>query len=112
MCIDELEAGRKPYCVAACMMRVLDIGSIDKIWDGTLQTTAIGPNDKVVKQVKNMSNPDLTKPSIGFIPHSKATVGGYNPSIDIYGHYFDGSASRIGYFGEDRHGELPKISVV
>jgi anaerobic dimethyl sulfoxide reductase subunit B len=76
MCIDELEAGRKPYCVAACMMRVLDIGSIDKIWDSTLQTTAIGPNDKVVKQVKNMSNPELTKPSIGFIPHSKATVGG------------------------------------
>lgn len=76
MCIDELEAGRKPYCVSACMMRVLDIGSIDKIWDSTLQTTAIGPNDKVVKQVKNMSNPELTKPSIGFVPHSKAIVGG------------------------------------
>ena len=27
MCIDELEAGRDPYCVSACMMRVLDIGS-------------------------------------------------------------------------------------
>lgn len=26
MCVDELEAGRKPYCVMACMMRVLDIG--------------------------------------------------------------------------------------
>jgi Fe-S-cluster-containing dehydrogenase component len=29
MCVDEIEAGRKPYCVMACMMRVLDIGPID-----------------------------------------------------------------------------------
>jgi anaerobic dimethyl sulfoxide reductase subunit B (iron-sulfur subunit) len=43
MCIDELEAGRKPYCVMACMMRVLDIGPIEEIWRGTLKTTAIGP---------------------------------------------------------------------
>lgn len=76
MCIDELEAGRKPYCVSACMMRVLDIGDINQIWDAKLDSKAIGPNDKVVKQVKNMANPELTKPSIGFIPHSKATVGG------------------------------------
>lgn len=74
MCIDEIEAGRKPYCVMACMMRVLDIGKIDNIWDGTLQTTAIGPNDKVVRQVKNMANVELTKPSIGFVPHSKGKI--------------------------------------
>ncbi len=24
MCVDEIDAGRKPYCVMACMMRVLD----------------------------------------------------------------------------------------
>ena len=35
MCIDELDAGRKPYCVSACMMRVLDIGPIDQIDAGT-----------------------------------------------------------------------------
>ena len=29
MCVDEIEAGRKPYCVMGCMMRVLDIGPID-----------------------------------------------------------------------------------
>ena len=34
MCIDELEAGRKPYCVMACMMRVLDIGPIDGNLEG------------------------------------------------------------------------------
>jgi len=74
MCIDELEAGRKPYCVMACMMRVLDIGKVESIWDKTLDTVAIGPNDEVVRQVKNMANVELTKPSIGFIPHSKGKV--------------------------------------
>jgi len=74
MCIDELEAGRKPYCVMACMMRVLDIGKIDTIWDKTINSVAIGQNDEVVRQVKNMANVELTKPSIGFVPHSKGKV--------------------------------------
>ncbi|MCG7984134.1 MAG: 4Fe-4S dicluster domain-containing protein [Candidatus Thiodiazotropha lotti] len=74
MCVDEIEAGRKPYCVMACMMRVLDIGSIDEIWRGSLDTVAVGPTDKVSKQVKNMANIELTKPSIGFVAHSKGKV--------------------------------------
>ncbi|PLX39616.1 MAG: 4Fe-4S ferredoxin [Hyphomicrobiales bacterium] len=74
MCIDELEAGRKPYCVMACMMRVLDIGPIDQLRDGTYETKALGPDDKVVRQVRNMANPDLTNPSIVFVPHSKGAV--------------------------------------
>ncbi len=74
MCVDEIEAGRKPYCVMACMMRVLDIGPIDKIWSNTHDTKAVGPNDQVVRQVKNMADIELTKPSIGFVPHSKGKV--------------------------------------
>ncbi|HMV05738.1 MAG TPA: 4Fe-4S dicluster domain-containing protein [Accumulibacter sp.] len=74
LCIDELEANRKPYCVMACMMRVLDIGPIDKLWQGAHPTPAIGPHDKPVRQVKNMANPELTTPSIAFIPHSKGRV--------------------------------------
>ncbi|MEG7521996.1 MAG: 4Fe-4S dicluster domain-containing protein [Chromatiales bacterium] len=74
MCVDEIDAGRKPDCVMACMMRVLDIGPIDNISDGSFKTTAIGPNDAPVKQVKNMANPDLTNPSIRFIAHSKGGV--------------------------------------
>lgn len=74
MCIDELEAGRKPYCVMACMMRVLDIGPIDQIRDGSYDTKAVGPNDTVVRQVRNMADPDLTNPSIAFVPHSKGAV--------------------------------------
>lgn len=71
MCIDEQEAGRKPYCVAACMMRVLDVGPIDQIADGSFDTKAVGPNDTVVRQVKSMADPELTNPSIRFVPHSK-----------------------------------------
>lgn len=74
MCIDELEAGRKPYCVAACMMRVLDVGPIDEIAAGSYDTKAIGPNDEVVRQVKSMADPDLTNPSIRFVAHSKARM--------------------------------------
>ncbi|MCU7933787.1 MAG: 4Fe-4S dicluster domain-containing protein [Candidatus Thiodiazotropha sp. (ex Dulcina madagascariensis)] len=74
MCVDEIEAGRKPYCVMACMMRVLDIGPVEQIWNGELETVALGPHDEVSRQVKNMSNIDLTKPSIGFVAHSKGKV--------------------------------------
>lgn len=73
LCVDEIEAGRKPYCVQACMMRVLDIGPIDKLRAGTQPTLAMGENDKdkLARQVKNMANPDLTLPSIVFVAHSK-----------------------------------------
>ena len=76
MCIDELEAGRKPYCVMACMMRVLDIGPIEQIWSGKFKTTAVAPHEQAVKQVKNMANPALTRPSIAFVPHRKGRVDG------------------------------------
>ncbi len=76
MCIDELEAGRKPYCVMACMMRVLDIGPIEQIWRGTFKTTAVAPHEQAVKQVRNMANPALTRPSIAFVPHRKGRVDG------------------------------------
>ena len=75
MCIDELEAGRKPYCVMACMMRVLDIGPIDQLREGNYETKARGAADEVVRQVKTMADPELTNPSIVFVPHSKGKVG-------------------------------------
>lgn len=75
MCVDEIDAGRKPYCVMACMMRVLDIGPIDQLRAGTYETKARGANDEIVRQVKNMADPELTNPSIVFVPHSKGKVG-------------------------------------
>ena len=74
MCVDEIEAGRKPYCVMACMMRVLDIGPIDKLLAGELETKALGPNETPVRAVKNFADPELTRPSIAFVPHSKGKV--------------------------------------
>ena len=74
MCIDELEAGRKPYCVSACMMRVLDIGPIDQLLKGTYPTKAMVQGEQPVRQVKHMANPELTNPSIVFIAHPKGKV--------------------------------------
>lgn len=74
LCIDELQAGRKPYCVMACMMRVLDIGPIDKLRENKFETKAIGPGDTPVRRVKDMANPELTNPSIVFVPHPKGKV--------------------------------------
>ncbi len=74
MCVDEIDAGRKPYCVMACMMRVLDIGPIDKLRDGTWDTKAKAKQEKVVRQVQNMADPELTNPSIVFVAHSKGKV--------------------------------------
>ncbi|NMD07553.1 MAG: 4Fe-4S dicluster domain-containing protein [Phyllobacteriaceae bacterium] len=76
MCVDEMDAGRKPYCVMACMMRVLDVGPIEELRAGTYETKARGPNDEIVRQVKNMADPNLTNPSIVFVPHSKGKVEG------------------------------------
>ncbi|MRR50123.1 MAG: 4Fe-4S dicluster domain-containing protein [Rhodocyclaceae bacterium] len=74
LCVDEIDAGRKPYCVMACMMRVLDVGPIDKIWAGAFATKAVAPHERVAKQVKNMASPELTTPSIAFVPHSKGKM--------------------------------------
>ena len=60
----------------ACIMRVPEIGPFDETSTGMLKSTAIGPDDKPVRQVRNMANPELTHPSIGFIPHSKGKVDG------------------------------------
>ena len=74
LCVDEIEAGRKPYCVMACLMRVLDIGPIDRLIAGTWPTPAVGPGEQTVRQVRNMANPELTRPSIVFVPHRKGRV--------------------------------------
>ncbi len=74
MCVDEIDAGRNPYCVMACMMRVLDIGPIDQLRAGKYETKAMGPTEVPVGAVKGFADPELTHPSIVFIPHSKGKV--------------------------------------
>jgi anaerobic dimethyl sulfoxide reductase subunit B (iron-sulfur subunit) len=75
LCVDEIEAGRKPYCVMACMMRTLDVGPIDLLRANKYETKAIGPGETPVGNVKNLANPELTHPSIVFVVHSKGKVG-------------------------------------
>jgi anaerobic dimethyl sulfoxide reductase subunit B (iron-sulfur subunit) len=74
LCVDEISAGRKPYCVMACMMRVLDVGPIDLLRENRYDTMAIGPHEEPVRAVKNFANPELTNPSIVFVAHSKGKV--------------------------------------
>jgi len=74
LCVDEIEAGRLPYCVMACMMRVLDVGPIDLLRLNEYQTKAVGPNEETVRAVKNFADPELTNPSIVFVAHSKGRV--------------------------------------
>lgn len=74
LCVDEILAGRKPYCVMACMMRTLDVGPIDLLRENKYETKAVGPGDTPVRAVKNFTNPELTNPSIVFIAHSKGKV--------------------------------------
>ena len=74
LCVDEIDAGRKPYCVMACMMRVLDVGPIDKLLAGEWATPSLGPHEKPVRSVKNFADPELTHPSMAFVPHSKGKV--------------------------------------
>jgi anaerobic dimethyl sulfoxide reductase subunit B (iron-sulfur subunit) len=75
LCVDEIEAGRKPYCVMACMMRTLDVGPIDLLRANKYETKAIGPAETPVGNVKNLADPELTHPSIVFVVHSKGKVG-------------------------------------
>jgi anaerobic dimethyl sulfoxide reductase subunit B (iron-sulfur subunit) len=72
--VDEIEAGRKPYCVMACMMRVLDVGPIDLLRLDQYPTKAVAAHEQTVSAVKNFADPELTKPSIVFVPHSKGKV--------------------------------------
>lgn len=75
LCVDEIEAGRKPYCVMACMMRVLDVGPIDALAAGTWPTPALGAGETPVRRVKNMADPELTRPSVVFVAHPRGLPG-------------------------------------
>jgi anaerobic dimethyl sulfoxide reductase subunit B (iron-sulfur subunit) len=56
------------------MMRVLDIGPVEKLRTGEWQTPALGPNDQPVRAIKNFADPELTNLSMVFIPHRKGKV--------------------------------------
>jgi anaerobic dimethyl sulfoxide reductase subunit B (iron-sulfur subunit) len=61
-CVDELDQGRAPACVAACPMRALDFGKL-----GELQARYTG-----VGAVAPLPEADLTQPSLLIRPHPAA----------------------------------------
>lgn len=65
-CIDELEAGRDPYCVAACPMYALDFGDMDEL------RTKYGDG----ADVEPLPRADVTKPSLVVKPHAHAQAAG------------------------------------
>lgn len=61
MCVHRLEKGLKPACVITCMGLALYHDKLDEI-----------EKEKVVNKIKNFTPPDLTNPSIRFIPVKEA----------------------------------------
>jgi anaerobic dimethyl sulfoxide reductase subunit B (iron-sulfur subunit) len=71
MCLDRLEQGVKPICVASCSMRALEFGPVEELQRkyGKLRTLEDMPKDS------------LTRPAAVFKPSSsKSEVIPYNPS--------------------------------
>lgn len=58
MCVDRLEQGLLPICVASCQMRALDFGPLDEL------IQKYGTNS----QLNNMPDPSTTQPSVVFKP--------------------------------------------
>ena len=57
MCVDRLEVGLKPACVAACLGQALDFGVIENIPDGRSQAKT---------EIPGFPRADITRPNIRF----------------------------------------------
>ena len=57
MCVDRLEVGLKPACVAACLGKALDFGVIENIPEGRVQAET---------EIPGFPRPDITHPNIRF----------------------------------------------
>ena len=90
MCVDRLEVGLKPACVAACVGNALDFGVIETIPEGREQARV---------EIPGFPSPEITKPNIRFqqikqlpdemkrtdsmpLKYHKDEKGRYRPAID------------------------------
>ncbi len=90
MCVDRLEVGLKPACVAACVGNALDFGVIEKIPEGREQARV---------EIPGFPSPEITQPNIRFqqikqlpdemkrtdsmpVKYHKDDQGRYRPAID------------------------------
>jgi anaerobic dimethyl sulfoxide reductase subunit B (iron-sulfur subunit) len=71
-CVDDLEAGRPPACVAACPNRALDFGQLDDL------RRRFGPTDRIYP----LEDPAASRPAIVLKPHRHAaTAAGREPEV-------------------------------
>ena len=90
MCVDRLEVGLKPACVAACVGNALDFGVIENIPEGREQARV---------EIPGFPSPDITRPNIRFqqikqlpdqvtrtdsmpVKYHKDDQGRYRPAVD------------------------------
>lgn len=91
MCVDRLEVGLKPACVAACVGKALDFGVIENIPEGRVQAKI---------DIPGFPDPNITHPNVRFqqtrvltpimnrvdsVPikyHRDCGGGGYRPTLD------------------------------
>ncbi|MDP2370950.1 DmsC/YnfH family molybdoenzyme membrane anchor subunit [Rhodoferax sp.] len=90
MCVDRLEVGLKPACVAACVGNALDFGVIENVPGGREQARV---------EIPGFPSPEITQPNIRFqqikkmpdemtrtdsmpVKYHKDTAGRYRPAID------------------------------
>ena len=71
-CVDDLEAGRPPACVAACPNRALDFGQLDDL------RSRFGPTDRIYP----LEDPAASRPAIVLKPHRHAAAAaGREPEV-------------------------------
>jgi anaerobic dimethyl sulfoxide reductase subunit B (iron-sulfur subunit) len=71
-CVDDLEAGRPPACVAACPNRALDWGELNDL------RRRFGPVDRIYP----LEDPSASRPAVVFKPHRHAAVAaGLAPEV-------------------------------
>lgn len=63
-CQDLLAEGKPPVCVAACPLRALDYGPLDRLWE------KYGRNN----QTKGMPDAHITQPALVITPHRHAII--------------------------------------
>jgi anaerobic dimethyl sulfoxide reductase subunit B (iron-sulfur subunit) len=67
LCVDLVEQGETPYCVAACVMRALDFGELDELRAKYGDVDAIEP----------LPPSDITEPALVITPHKDAQMSGH-----------------------------------
>jgi anaerobic dimethyl sulfoxide reductase subunit B len=71
-CVDDLDAGRPPACVAACPNRALDFGPLDDL------RSRFGQIDRIYP----LEDPAVSRPAVVFKPHRHATAAaGRGPEV-------------------------------